>query len=119
MAEHPPLSIEAIQARLDRSLDVEFSFLKTEQPATILAQLEYPRQDYILTWVERVASTNIQLAYQFITQAIDALEQMDQSIAEADALGIDATPTIFINGLKMNGAVPEEQLRMVLDKELQ
>ena len=86
MAEHPPLSIEAIQARLDRSLDVEFSFLKTEQPATILAQLEYPRQDYILTWVERVASTNIQLAYQFITQAIDALEQMDQSIIEAWAL---------------------------------
>jgi len=46
-------------------------------------------------------------------------EQLDQSIAEAEALGIDATPSVFVNGLKMNGAVPEEQLRMVLDKELQ
>jgi protein-disulfide isomerase len=56
-------------------------------------------------------------ALQSCIQAQSTVE-LDKSIAEADALGVEATPSLFINGLKMNGAVPEEQLRAVLDKEL-
>jgi protein-disulfide isomerase len=40
------------------------------------------------------------------------------SIAEGDKLGIDSTPTMFINGEKFTGAVPEEELRAVLDRAL-
>jgi len=40
------------------------------------------------------------------------------SLKEAAGLGIEATPAIFINGMKLDGAVPEEQLRVVLDKAL-
>jgi len=40
------------------------------------------------------------------------------SLKEATGLGIEATPAIFINGMKLDGAVPEEQLRVVLDKAL-
>ncbi len=86
MPPRPSLSAQEIEQQLDSLLDVEFSFLKTAGPAAILAQLDRQEQDYIITWVQRVASTNIQLAYQFITQAVDALDSMDKRIIEAWAL---------------------------------
>jgi nitric oxide reductase NorD protein len=86
MASRPPLTAQEIEQQLDSLLDVEFSFLKTAGPAAILAELERQEQEYIITWVQRVASTNIQLAYQFITQAVDALDSMDKRIIEAWAL---------------------------------
>ena len=81
-----PLSAEHIAARLDRCLDVEFSFIRTEHPAAVLAGLPRRRQEYLLLWVERIASTNVQLAYQFIAQAIDALEALAPEVIEAWAL---------------------------------
>ncbi|MDH3947765.1 MAG: nitric oxide reductase activation protein [Gammaproteobacteria bacterium] len=86
MASRPSLTAQEIEQQLDNFLDVEFSFLKTAGPATILAELERQEQEYIISWVQRVASTNIQLAYQFITQAVDALDSMDKRIIEAWAL---------------------------------
>jgi protein-disulfide isomerase len=41
------------------------------------------------------------------------------SIREGEALGVDATPTIFVNGQKLDGAVPAEELRLALDRALQ
>jgi len=78
-----PLGFDEICERLDRILQAEFTFLRTEQPAEVIAGLLRSEQDYILNWVERVASTNIQIAYQFITRAINGLESMDQKIIEA------------------------------------
>jgi protein-disulfide isomerase len=40
------------------------------------------------------------------------------SMAEADKLGVSATPTLFINGDRMEGAAPEENLRNVIDNAL-
>jgi protein-disulfide isomerase len=40
------------------------------------------------------------------------------SMAEGDKLGVDSTPTLFINGERFTGAVPEEELRAVLDRAL-
>ena len=40
------------------------------------------------------------------------------SVQEANELGVQATPTLFINGEKIDGAVPAEQLRAVLDRAL-
>ena len=86
MATRPSLTAQEIEQQLDYLLDVEFSFVKTAGPAAILAELERQEQDYIITWVQCVASTNIQLAYQFITHAVDALDSMDKRIIEAWAL---------------------------------
>jgi hypothetical protein len=33
-------------------------------------------------------------------------------------LGVEATPAVFVDGMKMDGAIPDEEFRMVLDKEL-
>jgi protein-disulfide isomerase len=40
------------------------------------------------------------------------------SIAEGDKLGVSATPTLFINGMRMEGAVPLEILRDQIDSAL-
>jgi protein-disulfide isomerase len=40
------------------------------------------------------------------------------SMAEADKLGVDSTPTFFINGERFSGVIPEQELRAVLDRDL-
>lgn len=40
------------------------------------------------------------------------------SMKEADDLGVSATPTMFINGEKIDGAVPMSELRAALDRAL-
>jgi protein-disulfide isomerase len=40
------------------------------------------------------------------------------SLREGEALGVDATPTMFVNGQKLDGAVPEDQVRLALDQAL-
>jgi len=40
------------------------------------------------------------------------------SLSEGDAVGVDATPTMFINGQKLDGAVPAEDVRLALDQAL-
>lgn len=41
------------------------------------------------------------------------------SIKEGEALGISATPTMFVNGEEIDGAVPMADLRTILDRALQ
>ncbi len=45
-------------------------------------------------------------------------KQVDASVAEAEKLGINATPAIFVNGQKLEGAVPPSELQAVLDQAL-
>jgi protein-disulfide isomerase len=40
------------------------------------------------------------------------------SMAEGDKLGVDSTPTLFINGERLAGAVPEPQMRAMIDRAL-
>jgi protein-disulfide isomerase len=40
------------------------------------------------------------------------------SMAEADKLGVDSTPTLFVNGERFTGVMPENELRAVLDRAL-
>jgi protein-disulfide isomerase len=41
------------------------------------------------------------------------------SMKEGDVLGVNATPTLFVNGQKLDGAVPIEEMRATLDHALQ
>jgi protein-disulfide isomerase len=43
---------------------------------------------------------------------------VQSSMREAEQLGVQATPTLFINGQKIDGALPAEQLRALLDHAL-
>jgi protein-disulfide isomerase len=40
------------------------------------------------------------------------------SVQEGEALGVQATPTLFINGQKIDGAVPAEQVRATIERAL-
>ncbi len=44
--------------------------------------------------------------------------QVRASAKEADALGIDGTPALFIEGERINGALPEDQVWLVIDRAL-
>ncbi len=41
-----------------------------------------------------------------------------ESMHEADALGVDGTPSLFIDGEHINGALPAEQVWIVIDRAL-
>ncbi|MBZ5665243.1 MAG: DsbA family protein [Acidobacteriia bacterium] len=41
------------------------------------------------------------------------------SMREGEAVGVDATPAMFVNGQKLDGAVPAEEIRLALDRALQ
>ena len=40
------------------------------------------------------------------------------SMSEGDAIGVNATPTMFVNGEKLDGAVPASEIRAALDRAL-
>ena len=40
------------------------------------------------------------------------------SMLEGDKLGVESTPTLFINGEKVAGAFPEDQLRLIIDRAI-
>ena len=44
--------------------------------------------------------------------------QVQADVAEGNALGVNSTPTFFINGHKLAGAVPADSFRSVIDGEL-
>ncbi len=81
-----PLTAEVIAQRLDEVLEVEFTFLQTAEISAALAALPLQEQDYLLDWTSRVASTNIQLAFEFLTRAVSHLAEMDRHLIEAWAL---------------------------------
>lgn len=40
------------------------------------------------------------------------------SMHEGDSVGVEATPTMFVNGQKLDGAVPPDEVRLALDQAL-
>ncbi|HKM46076.1 MAG TPA: thioredoxin domain-containing protein [Terriglobales bacterium] len=40
------------------------------------------------------------------------------SMHEGDTVGVEATPTMFVNGQKLDGAVPQDEVRLALDQAL-
>ena len=45
-------------------------------------------------------------------------DNVKASVHEGEALGVEATPTLFVNGEKVDGALPISELRAVLDRAL-
>ena len=45
-------------------------------------------------------------------------DRIKASVHEGEDLGVEATPTMFINGEKVDGALPIDELRAVLDRAL-
>jgi len=82
----PPLKAESIEHWLDETFEVIYSFRHTRPAADNIAQLDRNTQDYILDWAKRIASTNIELAFQFANLATVLLQTTDRNTIEAWAL---------------------------------
>jgi nitric oxide reductase NorD protein len=83
---HPTHTPEIIAQRLEKAFDVEFTFHKVDKLVDILAPLDRDTQDFILNWVDRIASTNIQISYEFTRRVVEALDRLDRRVIEAWAI---------------------------------
>ncbi len=81
-----PYTPEQLTLRLETAFDVEFTFHKVDHLVDILAPLDRDTQDFILGWVERIASTNIQISYEFTRRVVEALDRLDRRVIEAWAV---------------------------------
>ena len=125
------LNEEQIIEFLDECLEVEFSFIKNEIPAADIVKQPRQHQDFILNLTQRVAATNIELAYQFACHSRQALEEMDLLMVEAwamsatdqyDKLGLYPAMTViknldqFIDNAHVQacGAIFEEEASILL-----
>jgi nitric oxide reductase NorD protein len=76
----------SLKDRLDQILEVEYTFRSTATPVAAIGELPLAERRYAIDWVERVASTNIELGYQYACRVSEALAGMDQHQVEAWAL---------------------------------
>ncbi len=86
MASHLRSAAE-ITELLESWLEADFSFRKVGPTAEKLATLAAEDQDFILDWVRRVASSNLEVAWQFARRAPALVGSMDRRLMEAWVLG--------------------------------
>jgi len=79
-----PLNAEQMEVRLDHFLDSVLSSRRTAGGvAQKLAHCSRDQQEYVLRWVDVMARSNGEIAYQFANQAAQALALMDEDSIEA------------------------------------
>ena len=79
---------------LDEYLEAEFTFIRTDELAVLLVPLEDRHNRFILAWVKSLASTQVELAHQFIRNVIRVLGVMDrQTIEEWAGYALDVYDT--------------------------
>ncbi|MHB9117563.1 MAG: hypothetical protein ACYC2R_04735 [Burkholderiales bacterium] len=86
MAADTPLTAEQIEHDLDVCLELEFTFLNIGEISQLLSVQSREEQEFLLGWTRRIATTNIQIAYQFLRRAPDLLKRMDRRVMETWAL---------------------------------
>lgn len=93
-----PLSAAELDARIDALLNPVLSSRRTAEPlAVALAPLPRAAHDFTLRWIEVIARTNYELAYQFAAAAPEALTSLNS--ADAEAWIIQAMDTYDREGL--------------------
>ena len=127
----PALTHEEIIDILDVCFDVEFSFIKSEEPAELFISQSRSNQDFLIGLTKRIAATNEELAFQFAMNSVRALEAMDKHMVEAwamtstdnyDRKGLFPAMSVireldsFVHTAHVNacGAVLEEEISVLL-----
>jgi protein-disulfide isomerase len=73
--------------------------------------------------LDRIARQQATLAKLDAPKLDECLSKQDEtkvraSAKEADTLGVDGTPALFVDGERINGALPEDQIWLVIDRAL-
>ena len=82
-----PRSVAEITDLLETWLEADFSFRKVGPTAEKIALLPQADQEFILDWTRRVASSNLEVAWQFARRAPELIGTMDRRLMEAWVLG--------------------------------
>lgn len=91
---------------LEGWLEADFSFRKVGPTALKIAALSASDQEFILDWTKRVASSNLEVAWQFARRAPVLIGGMDRRLMEAWVLG--ACDVYDLRGLRHALVVMEE-----------
>lgn len=81
------MNAQEITGLLEGWLEADFSFRKVGPTAERIAALPLSDQDFILDWTKRVASSNLEVAWQFARRAPALIGGMDRRLMEAWVLG--------------------------------
>ncbi|MDP2433116.1 MAG: nitric oxide reductase activation protein [Pseudomonadota bacterium] len=100
------MNASAITLLLEDLLEADFSFRKVGPAAVLVAALSESDQSFLLDWVKRIASTNLEVAWQFTRRAPALIGHMDRRLMEAWAVG--ACDTYDREGLRQALQVLEE-----------
>jgi protein-disulfide isomerase len=73
-------------------------------------------KDKVLEFAKTKNLDTLQLSRCMDTKATEG--EVDKSIAEGKTLEIDQTPTLFINGRRIPGSIPWQNLKQIIDAEL-
>ena len=79
-------AFEQIQTLLDEWYEVEFSFIQTEPLVSRLLALSAIDRQFLLDWARRIASIQIQLSYELISNALEHFTELDRELIESWAL---------------------------------
>ncbi len=71
----------------------------------------------VLAWAQKKEIDTLQLSRCLDTRATEA--EVDKSVAEARALNVRSTPTIFINGRPVVGQLAWPQFKQIIDYEIE
>lgn len=74
-------------------------------------------KDKVLEFAKNKNLDTVQLGHCMDTKATEG--EVDKSEAEGKALKIDQTPTLFINGRRIPGSVPWNNMKQLIDAELE
>jgi protein-disulfide isomerase len=80
-------------------------------------------RDEAMANLDKIAGEQAEKNHLDVAKAQACFKKQDESavrasMSEGEGLGVDSTPTLFINGERITGAVPEGELRAILDREL-
>lgn len=73
--------------------------------------------------LDKAATEQAEKNHLDVAKAQACIKKQDQSavrasMAEGDELGVDSTPTLFINGERITGLIPDGEMRAILDRAL-
>lgn len=80
------LTAQDIAARLDEYLETEFTFIRVDELVPLLLALAPAEREFVLEWTRRIASTNTEIAHQFVRRTPQALKVQEPRVIEAWAL---------------------------------
>ena len=86
MSSRQPFLFEQLVDQLNTIFEVEFTFIDSESVARLLLDRNVDEQYFYLQWTQRIASTQIPLAYKLIKRALQIEPEVEPQFVEQWAL---------------------------------